>query len=70
MNTMPYDIFLTDQQYVCENMLLQSSDKLGIMMYLRKDYEQTHPQEWQQLRDVANICLVDPNTGAVVCPTQ
>ena len=70
MNTMPYDVFLTDQPYICENMLLQSSDKLGILMYLRKDYEQTHPQEWQQLRDVANICLVDPNTGAVVCPTQ
>jgi len=67
---MPYDIYITDQPYLCENMLLQSSDKLGILLYLRKDYEQTHPQEWQQLRDVANICLVDPNTGAVVCPTQ
>lgn len=66
---MPYDIYLTDQPYLCENMLLQSSDKLGILMYLRKDYQQAHPQEWQQLRDVANICLVDPNTGAVVCPT-
>ena len=66
---MPYDIYITDQPYLCENMLLQSSDKLGILMYLRKDYQQTHPQEWQQLRNVANICLVDPNTGAIVCPT-
>jgi hypothetical protein len=66
---MPYDIYITDQPYICENMLLQSSDKLGTLLYLRKDYEQTHPQEWQQLRNVANICLVDPNTGAVVCPT-
>lgn len=68
ITTMPYDIYITDQQYVCEDMNLMTSDKLGIFLYLHKDYQQTHPQQWQQLRDIANICLVDPTNGAVVCP--
>jgi hypothetical protein len=62
-----YDIYITDQQYVCENMNLMISDKLGTFMYLKKDYQQTNPQQWQQLRDVANICLIEPSNGAVVC---
>jgi hypothetical protein len=70
MTQMPYDIYITDQQYVCENMNLMTSDKLGIFLYLRKDYEQTHPQQWQQLRDIANICLIDPSNGAVICPNS
>jgi|GEM_PF-2811615 len=68
MDKMQYDIYITDQPYTCENKNLIISDKLGIFLYLNKSYQQTHPQQWQQLRDIANICLVDPSNGATVCP--
>jgi hypothetical protein len=66
---MPYDIYITDRKYFCNDMLLVTSDKLDVFLYLHKDYQQTHPQQWKQLHDVANICAITPYNDAVLCPT-
>jgi hypothetical protein len=60
MTLLQYDVYLTDDKVLCENMDLLTSKKLGIRMYLRKNYEQTNPKEWAELRDIAKFVVVKP----------
>lgn len=65
MEQFPYDLYLTNTGYVCENMTIGVSEDFGLSVYYRPDFPQTHPQQWKQLRDIAHICPI--LNGAVVC---
>lgn len=69
MHRAPYDLFLSDQGYTCESMQVLASKPLGAYFYMRPDFPQTHPMQWQQLRDIADVCPIDMATGEVRCPT-
>jgi hypothetical protein len=68
MNSAPYDIFISDQGYPCMSMQVLTAEPLGAFFYVRPDFIQTNPVQWQQLRDLANVCPIDYATGEVRCP--
>lgn len=69
MNSAPYDVFISDQGYPCMSMQVLTAEPLGAFFYVRHDFRTTHPTQWQQLRDIANVCPIDYTTGEVRCPT-
>ena len=66
MQQLPYDLYLTNVGYVCENMTIGVSGDFGLGVYYRPDFPQTHPKQWKQLREIAHVCPI--TAGAVVCP--
>ena len=65
MEQFPYDLYLTNTGYSCENMTIGISEDFGLSVYYRPDFPQTHPEQWKQLRDIAHICPI--LNGAVTC---
>jgi hypothetical protein len=68
MEQMPYDLYLTNTAYVCENMTIGVSGDFGLAVYYRPDFPQTHLKQWIQLRDIAHICPI--LNGAIICPVS
>jgi hypothetical protein len=69
MQTAPYDLFISDQGYPCMSMQVVTAEPFGAFFYVRHDFRTTNPTQWQQLRDMANVCPIDYTTGEVRCPT-
>jgi hypothetical protein len=68
MEKFPYDLYLTNTGYVCENMTIGVSGDFGLAVYYRPDFPQTHPKQWKQLREITHLCPI--LNGAVVCPVS
>jgi hypothetical protein len=68
MEQFPYDLYLTNTGYVCENMTIGVSGDFGLAVYYRPDFPKTHPKQWKQLRQIAYLCPI--LNGAIVCPVS